>query len=573
MSQWPHVEAALLYAEEVVDGTIPACKWVKLACKRQLKDLTKKRWPYRFDPDKAEKICNYIELMPHTKGRWAGKKELIKLEPWQCFIFTTGFGWVNKKTGFRRFREIYTELPRKSGKSLIAAGIGNFCFTADDEYSPEVFCGATTEKQAWEVFKPAKIMAEKTPEMCEFYGVEIHAKNMSIPESGGKFEPVIGNPGDGASPSCYICDEYHEHSDSVQYDTMITGMGARDQALALTITTAGHNIAGPCYEKHQEVKKMLDGSLPNEELFGIIYTIDDEDSWDSVDALIMANPNMGISVNREWLVSQQRQAAQSSSKQNRFKTKHLNIWVSASSAWMNMLKWRRCQNSRLKIEDFKNKDCILALDLASKCDIAALVFLFPEVRNGKKHYTIFGKFFLPEAAVQETTTFAYESWAIDGYLQTTEGDELDFGVIREEVKKALVDFNVLEIAYDPWRATQLMQEIKEDANNDDIAIEYRNTVQNMSQPMYEVEAAVRSKRLHHDGNPVMNWMMSNVVAKIDAKDNIYPRKEKVENKIDGVISLIMAIGRALFREEEGESIYNETDLTDGDGEEDSEDYD
>ncbi len=572
MTNWPHVEAALLYAEDVVNGDIPACKWVKLACKRQLKDLEKKRWPYRFDPDKAERVCKFIELLPHTKGKWAAKKELIKLEPWQSFIYTTVFGWVNKKTGFRRFQEVYSEVPRKNGKSIVAAGTGNYCFVADDEYGAEVYCGATTEKQAWEVFRPARTMVANTPDLKEFFGVDVRAKNMNIPENGSKFEPLIGNPGDGSSPSCYICDEYHEHDDSDQFDTMITGMGARDQALAFTITTAGHNIAGPCYDKHLEVKKMLEGSLPNEELFGIIYTIDDESKWNTPEALAMANPNLGISVNKEWLISQQEKASKSPAKQNRFKTKHLNIWVNAASAWMNMLSWRRCQNSRLKLEDFYGKDCIIAVDLASKCDIAAIVFLFPEVRDGKTHYTVFGRYFLPEEALDKDNVFAYDKWAIDGQLETTEGDELDFAVIGEAIKEAMGQFNVLEIAYDPWRATQLMQEIRKEANNDDLAIEYPNQVKTMSQPMYELEAAIRAKRLHHDGNQVLNWMMSNVVAKIDAKDNIYPRKEKPENKIDGVVALIMAVGRALFREEVGESIYNDSDLMDETEEDDSDYY-
>ncbi|QEF74942.1 hypothetical protein CA901_005475 [Escherichia coli] len=184
----------------------------------------------------------------------------ITLEPWQLFVICCAFGWVNKGSRLRRFREVYTEIPRKNGKSAISAGVALYCFACDNEFGAEVYSGATTEKQAWEVFRPARLMCKRTPMLTEAFGIEVNASNMNRPEDGARFEPLIGNPGDGSSPHCAVVDEYHEHATDALYTTMLTGMGARRQPLMWAITTAGYNIEGPCYDKRREVIEMLNGS-------------------------------------------------------------------------------------------------------------------------------------------------------------------------------------------------------------------------------------------------------------------------------------------------------------------------
>lgn len=210
-----NVNAANQYARDVVRGKISVCRYVVLACQRHLDDLekaVKKNYPYKFDKERAERVAKFIQLLPHTKGEWAFKRMPITLEPWQLFIICTVFGWVHKKTGYRRFREAYNEIPRKNGKSAITAGIGLYMFAADDEFGAEVYSGATTEKQAWEVFRPARLMAQRTEALREAFGIEVHAQSLSRPEDGARFEPLIGNPGDGSSPSAALIDEYHEHT-------------------------------------------------------------------------------------------------------------------------------------------------------------------------------------------------------------------------------------------------------------------------------------------------------------------------------------------------------------------------
>lgn len=215
-----HTAKANQYAQDVVAGRIPACRQAIQACKRHLRDLerTKTDWPFRFDESKAERACKFIELLKHTKGKWARANRLdtdanrIRLELWQCFVVCSLFGWVSKATGKRRFRRASIYVPRKNGKSIFASAVGLYMLTLDDEPGAEVYSGATTQKQAWEVFKPARQMAVKAPDFVEAVGMTVNAASLVL-EDGSKFEPVIGAPGDGASPHCAIVDEYHEHPD------------------------------------------------------------------------------------------------------------------------------------------------------------------------------------------------------------------------------------------------------------------------------------------------------------------------------------------------------------------------
>lgn len=222
---YPNVNAANQYARDVVRGKIVACQFVIQACQRHLDDLMaekSKSFRYRFDKDQAERAAKFIQLLPHTKGEWAFKRMPITLEPWQLFVICCAFGWVNKGTRLRRFREVYTEIPRKNGKSAISAGVALYCFACDNEFGVEVYSGATTEKQAWEVFRPARLMCKRTPMLTEAFGIEVNASNMNRPEDGARFEPLIGNPGDGSSPHCAVVDEYHEHATDALYTTMLT---------------------------------------------------------------------------------------------------------------------------------------------------------------------------------------------------------------------------------------------------------------------------------------------------------------------------------------------------------------
>ena len=542
---YPLVKAAEDYARRVVAGKIVACKWIKLACQRHLDDLERAKedgFAYYFDPAKAEKVAKFLQLLPHTKGKWASKRELIKLEGWQLFSVCIPFGWLQKKDNTRRFRTIVIFVPRKNGKSIIGGGLGIYMFTADGEFGAEVYSGATTEKQAWEVFRPAKLMVERTPELKEHFGVEVNASNMCRSEDGSRFEPVIGKPGDGSSPSCAIVDEYHEHQDSTLFDTMETGMGAREQPVMLVITTAGSSIGGPCHQLVRDAERMLEGVIERPDLWAMLYTIDDDD-WTSEQALIKANPNYGVSISGDFLQARQRDAMQSAAKQATFRTKHLNEWVGAKNAWLNMLRWKEAP-ARKSLTELEGRRCIAALDLASKIDIAGLLLLFPPV-DSDPLWHVHGRYYLPEARVIEeldSNTARYREFDSLGLLTLTDGEVIDFEVIKEDLREFAGRFQIEQVAYDPWQATQLAQEMQAEGL---LMVEVRQTVQNLSEPMKEVEALVLQRKLAHGDCPILTWMASNVVAKLDAKDNIYPNKERPENKIDGIVGLIMGVRQAI----------------------------
>lgn len=542
----PHVDAAVDYARQVVAGSIPAGRYAVAACQRFLSDLARKGWKYRFDRAAAEKVCRFIELLPHTKGIWAaprpGKSNLIRLEPWQCFLIANIFGWKRRSGGTRRFREAYLEVPRKNGKSLLAAGIGLYMLAADGEPGAEVYSGATSERQSWEVFRPARLMALGRPELVTHYGLEINASTIAIPSNGSKFEPLIGKPGDGASPSCAIVDEFHEHDSPSQYDTLITGMGAREQPLMLIITTAGDNLGGPCYDKRTSMTRILDGLVEDDEKFAVIYSIDEDDDWTSPEALVKANPNYGVSVGADFLQSRQREGMENARRAGVFKTKHLNIWLQARHAYFNMDRWERCRRDGLTLESLAGRRCRIALDLASKVDIAAMQFLFP--LDGDR-FALLGRYYLPEETVARAANDHYRGWATSGHLMVTDGEIIDFDRIRDDVLEFARLFQVIDIGYDPFQATHLATQLM---SHGLAMVEYGQTVKTMSEPMKTLDAWIVAQKIEHDGNPVMSWMMSNVVANEDAKDNVYPRKLRSEDKIDGPVAAIMTIGRHLAGE-------------------------
>lgn len=539
-------DIARQYASGVVEERVIACRYVTLACQRFLNDLARQGdedWPYVFDESKADRAVKFMQLMPHTKGKWSASKSKLVFEPWQVFIEANIFGWVKKDTGKRRFREAYEEIPRKNGKSARLAARGIYLFAADGESGAEVYSGATTEKQAFEVFRPAWMMAHKLENLRNRFGIELsgNQKNpgpMFVMEDMSKFETVIGNPGDGASPHVALVDEYHEHDTDALVDTMQTGMGAREQPLLSIITTAGSNLGGPCYEKRRDVIRILEGQTIDETIFGIIYTIDEDDPWDDPASLINANPNYGVSVFPDFLLAQLQQAKRSASKQNAFRTKHLNQWVGARTVWMNMLAWQR-QKRDFTIADMAGCRCWMALDLASKKDVAALVMLF---EKAGQFYCI-PRFYAPEAAAEENEK--YQNFALEGNLILTPGSMTDYAFIEADILDLAKQVDLQDVAFDDWQANYLITRL---SNTSIPVVDFNQTVKNMSDPMKEVEARVIARTLWHDGNPVMTWMMGNVAAKIDAKENIYPRKENDNDpncKIDGPVTLIMAMGRAL----------------------------
>ena len=554
------------YAELVANGEIIACRWVRLACERHLKDLERSKdpsYPYRFDPVKAGRICYWLELMPHTDGEW-GSPTII-LELWQKFCYGSIFGWVRKSDDRRRFTKAYISVPRKNAKTTALAGIGLFGLACDGEPGAQIYNGANKLEQAMLLFDPAKAMVEARPDIFSRLGIKKRGeKALWQQKSNSRWRPVSRKPGDGGGAHFWIQDEYHEAKDGTLADAMVQGQGARRQPLAIFITTAGYNIGGPCYSYELQIRKVLEGTISRERTFGIIYTIDLEkytdpfgvehepDDWTSLDAAKKANPNWGVSVIEDTFLTELEEATQDPAKQTAFKTKRLNIWCNAAAGFYNMQHWSACADSSLSLDQFAGEPCLEGLDLANKLDLCAAVRVFcrhlpgtdPETGEPclDAHYYAFLRAWLPKAVALKTENTHYQEWVNAGILKATKGNITNYGLILKELDDGAKEFRVEELDFDQREAGFLMQEF-EKVNLTLPLFEVPQQVYVLSEPMKWLKSLIVAGRLHHDGNPLLAWAMSNVTAEEDHNKNVFPRKAADELKIDPHSALLNAMVR------------------------------
>lgn len=548
----PFTFRAKLYAYEIAVGKRPANRMARLACERFCRDL--KRGAWQLDADRVERVCQFAEMMPHVKGKWARTLATIVLEDWQVFILANIFGWIDRATRLRRFRRVYIELPRKNGKSILAAIIGLYMLVADGEPGAEVYCGATTEKQAWEVFRPARLMARRAtgPDGVSFldtFLAQVFARSIALPDE-SRFVPIIGNPGDGSSPHCSITDEYHEHQTSAQYDAMVTGMGAREQPIALIITTAGENIAGPCHEESVFASDVLEGKVEDDELFAIIFAIDNEKEWRNFEAWERANPNLGVSIERSFLRARYDEAVKRPAKRGINLTKHAGVWVSARAAWLSPADWDACARPNIELEAFRGHRATIGLDLSTKVDVGALVARV-ELPDDIELY--WPRLYVPSAQLKDPNNknlAHYVGWAEKGWLIATPGDVLDYEFIERDLDMLCALLDVYGVGYDKYQGNYLATRMTAKGVP---MFEYGQTVLNFSQPSKEFEASIIRRKLVHPANQAFDWMAGNVCTREDAKGNIFPTKpdKKPHLKIDGLIAAIMAKGLSMANPDEG----------------------
>lgn len=557
-----YLERAVRYAEDVAAGRELTGKLERLACQRFLADLERQGradFPYVLDEALGSRACRFQELLPHIKGEWArpiyvdGKLQYAKLqlEPWQVFVELQLFGWVHHASRLRRFRRSYEEVARKNAKSTRAAARLLYLLTADKEPGAHVYSAATTGEQAREVFDVMRNMALREPEFLARFGVEVGKHDITVPVSASSAKPLNaeGSTLDGLNVHAAVIDELHAHKTRAVYDVIDSATGARSQPLISMITTAGSDRAGICYEQREYTRKILEGVHQDETWFGVIYTLDADDDWRDPATWRKANPNLGISVKTDDLEAAARKAMATPSAVGGFLTKRLNVWVNADHAWMDMQAWDRCADAALTIDQVKHLPCWIPLDLASKVDIAAAPLLFVDKDSGMHYVITRGRFWLPERAVENGTNSQYDGWVRSGHLVATPGEVTDYDAIEAQLRTdACTVADLREIPFDPFQATQLSGHLLAEGLP---MVEMRPTVLNFSEPMKQLEALVLQGKLRHDANPAMDWMMSNVVCHRDAKDNVYPRKERVEAKIDGPVATIMGLGRAMATADNG----------------------
>lgn len=484
------------------------------------------------------RICRFIELLPHVKGVLSGQR--IKLEPFQVWVLTQLFGWVDPD-GNRRFRRALVIVPRGNGKSTLASGVALYMLAADGGQA-DVYTAATSRDQAGIVFRDAQHMAKTSPELCHKLGIKVLAHQLTVPTKNSRFLALSSESHglDGLNISLAVLDELAQHPDSRVYDAIVTGAGKRPNSLIFAITTAGSNQLGPGYQQQEYLRTVLDGSVEDDQFFGCIWTIDNTDDWTDPECWRKANPGWGVSVEPTFVSGLAKKARQVGHDQVAFLQKHLDCWTNADSQFLDMTAWSRNADPTLNIEDFRGEACWIGLDLATKVDLTARVLLFRRIIDGEKHYYLFGRAYLPEAAINGNATYA--GWRMQNRLAITPGEVTDFTYILDDLKNDCRNYDVQGIAVDAWQASWVMQQLLIEGAP---AVEYRNNVASMSNPMKELAAAVAGGKLHHNGDPVLAWCMSNLVAHYDQKDNVFPRKNLVTQKIDLAVATIMAIGLEL----------------------------
>ena len=371
----------IAYCDDVQLGIIPSCVFVEQACERFRRDLNRQGsvdFPYEFRESEAKRAVAAVEMFPHIKGPLAGQK--ISLELWQKFIIANPYGWYEPKTGARRFKKAYNEVPRGNGKTAMAAPICLYALALDGEGGAEVVSAATTRDQAKLSWKTARAMVRKSPEFASAFGVVPLAHSIEHPASNSEFIALSteGQHQDGLNLHFSLIDEHHAHKNREMTDVIVTGSGKRPRSIVFIITTAGSDMASVCYEYHEHAVKVLSGAVVDESFFAIIFTVDEKDkeNWMDPSTWEKANPNLGVSVDIEQLKSTCTMAMASPSSQNAFKTKHLNIWVNTGGAWMDMVRFEKCKRGELKLEDFEGRECFLIVDLATKIDLAVKALLF-----------------------------------------------------------------------------------------------------------------------------------------------------------------------------------------------------
>lgn len=522
------------YARDVVEKRIPACELVRLSAQRAIEML--ERSDIYFDDNAAARPIRFANFISHLKGPKAG--EPIVFEPWQKFLITQVYGW-KREDGKRLRRSVYIEVPRKSGKSTLCSVLSLYHLMADNESSAEVYSAATSRDQARIVFGDAQAMVRNSVHLSRH--LTVNRSCISFEKANSKFEPLSADAGslEGRSPSFSVVDELHVHKTPEVYDVLNVASGARAQPLLFTITTAGVNREGVCYQVRDYAIKILQGHVDDDSFFSLVYGIDEEDDWRDQEAWKKANPNWGVSVQPDDLTRLAKQAEESPSSETNFKTKRLNVWCSTDSAWLSMSSWDACNLERPPMEHWKGKPCYIGLDLASVNDFACVAYLFqdngilyPYVSNYLPYDTILDK--------SGAMGSKYREWLDAGYITATDGSVTDLSYIREELFSAAELYDIKQIAFDPYGALQLVTELMDHGLP---LVKFPQNIMSMSDPSKELEKAILSKNLAHGNDPVLRWMASNAVIWTDQNDNIKVKKNSAANKIDGVIALIMALGR------------------------------
>lgn len=538
------------YATDVAEGRIVAGPKVRQACARHLNDIKtaplrglKWSWPH------ADHAIGFFKFTRHSKGEWRGR--IIELAAWQAFIVGSAFGWLrwDKASGrwLRRFKTIYTEVPKKNGKSTLLGGVGLYGLLGDGEPGAEIYATATKRAQAHIVFGEARQMVLASPELRRI--VRVLQNNLHVEDSYSKFEPLSSdaNTGDGVNPHFGIVDELHRVKTRALLAVIEQGMGARLQPMMWIITTAGDETPGTPYDdEHEYARKVLEGALDDDSYFAYIASPDDDDQWDLPSTWAKANPNFGVSIKEHDLISAAAKARASAQALADFKRLRLNVRSSDADAAIKMETWR--ENTRaaaLDLEKLRGRICHIGVDLSSKTDITAVVLLFPPDESDAKWHIV-PRFWVPESGVDERgfrDRAPYKHWIETKFITATLGNVVDYRAVKDFiVETAKPMFRVVDVAFDPWNAGTLVNDLQDEGLT---PFEFPQRTSHYAHPTKEFMGMLLDASFEHYGHPVLGWMASNLRLVRDHNENPMPSKKKSTARIDGIAAAIMALGRAL----------------------------
>lgn len=539
-----YVAVAIDYAQEAVEDRKGKAfgLLIRQAAKRFLDDLAraKKRGSaFTFSPAHASHACGFIELLPHVEGAWETPE--IRLHRSHVFFVVQLFGF-RKLDGTRRFTSALFAVARKNAKSTLASAILLYCQCCENEEGAQVISAATTFPQASIIFNVAKRMVEKTPDLREAYGLETWAKSISRMEIGASFKPIHAKAStqDGLNPSHVGLDEIHAHKTPDLLNVLQSAAGARRNPLWLFTTTEGYTNPGPWAEIRQFVKQLLAGVFKHtaDHYLAVFYAVDEEDedfdeaSWRKANPLMEVNPHLLGAIRKEAV-----EAKAMPSKLAEFQIKRLNRPASAANGWVALRKWAACSGV-VDLEALKDVPCWGGLDLASTSDLTSFRLVW---RVDGKIIT-WGRRWVPEEAVKQRTergTVPYAGWVASGHLETTEGEVTDYAHIERSILDVVSRFNVQSIAFDSWNATEVVGRLLAAGVP---MVQFIQGPKSYHPAMQDLERAYVGKRFVHDGDPVLTWCASNLVARRDQNLNMAPDKKRSSEKIDDMTALLMAVG-------------------------------
>ena len=507
---------------------------------------------YTYDEAAAQRAVDFFErYLRHIKGEWAGQP--LFLLPWQeDDVIRPLFGW-KRADGTRKYRRAYIEVPRKQGKSTLCAGIGLYLLFADQEPGAEIYSAASDREQAAIVFDLAKTMAELNPSLAKRSST--YMRSIVVPATSSSYKVLSAESytKHGFNSHGLIFDELHAQPNRELWDVLTTSMGARRQPLVVAITTAGWDRNSICWEQHEYAEKVRDGIIDDPAFLPVIYNAAGLD-WKTSEAWAKANPSLGVTVKLDFLEAECKRAQEVPGYQNTFRRLYLNEWTQQSERWLDMGTWDACGGPVDPIA-LEKRTCFGGLDLSATTDVTSLVLAFP----GAAPIDVLSWHWIPQESARkraEKDRVPYPDWIRDGHMEATEGNVVDYDVIRERLNQLRERYNILEVAIDRWNSTQLQTQLQGDGFT---IVPFGQGYASMSAPTKELEKLVLSKSLRHGGQPVLRWMASNVAVEIDAAGNLKPSKSKSRERIDGITALCMALGR-MIAHGDGQSIYNTQDL-------------